>query len=189
MKLPNPDTKGKVPLETALKLRRSIRSFKKDDLTDQELAQLLWAAQGLTDKQGFRTAPLAGAVYPLEIYVIKEAGVFHYLPETHSLTLEVKEDRRPALAAAASGQNFIIEAPVSLVIAALFKKIEGSYRERARQYTYQESGHVAQNILLQATALGLGGVPVGAFNEKEVNTACTLPAELTPLYIIPIGHF
>lgn len=187
LKLPAPDKKGNITLEATLQKRRSVRSFENKDLSLKQISQLLWAAQGITNSLGFRTAPSAGAIYPIEIYVVKSDGVFRYSPVKHTLAKTMNSDQRGSLSRAALGQRSISDAPITIIIAADFEKIESKYRDRAKQYTYQESGHIAQNILLQATALSLGGVPIGAFDEEAAQNAINLSEKLTVLYLISIG--
>ena len=187
--LPAPQREGKLSLEAALSRRRSIRSFTKEPLTAEQIGQLVWAAQGITDPQGFRTAPSAGALYPLEVYVATAAGAFHYEPGPHRLQPHVAEDLRAALAAAALNQSAIAEAPAVLVITAVYERTARKYGEdRARRYATLEAGHVAQNVLLEAVALGLGAVPVGAFDDGRVARLLDLESREAPLYLIPVGH-
>jgi len=188
IKLPSPITKGTVSLEETLRKRRSKRNFKDKNLTLEQISQLLWAAQGVTDSRGYRTAPSAGALYPLEVYIVKSDGVFHYEPLDHKLTTVVSEDRRKNLALAALGQSFIAEAPLDIIIAAVYGRTKIRYGGRTERYVHMEAGHAAQNIHLEAVALGLGSVPIGAFWDDRVAKALDLPAEHKPLYIIPVGY-
>jgi len=194
--LPPPQTDSPYSLERALTQRRSVREFTREPIKLRELAQLLWAGQGITSPQGLRTAPSAGALYPLEIYVVAglveglTPGVYHYRPgpglQEHRLELVKEGDFRAALAASALGQNCIINSAVSIVITAVERRTSIKYGARATRYVAIEVGHAAQNICLQATALGLGGVTVGAFQDEKVKQ--TIGAEEEPLYIIPIGR-
>jgi SagB-type dehydrogenase family enzyme len=187
--LPKPDVKGKTTTEEAIAKRRSKRSFKNEDLTISEIGQLLWSAQGITDKKhGLRSAPSAGALYPMEIFVLNRNGVFNYSPEEHKLVLKDSGDLRKELSAAALAQGAIAEAPLDIVIVAVYSRITAKYGPRGVRYADIEAGHIAQNIQLQATALGLGSVPIGAFNDRQVKELLNLPADYTPLYIIPVGH-
>jgi SagB-type dehydrogenase family enzyme len=186
--LASPRLDGEVSLESALLHRRSVREFTAEPLSDEEVSQLLWAAQGLTSPQGGRTAPSAGALYPLEVYVVTAEGVYHYLPADHQVELHARGDRRASLQAAGLSQEAIGAAPAVFVIAAVFARTQAKYGERATRYVYLEAGHVAQNLLLQAVALDLGGVPIGAFTDAQVTLALDLPANHEPLYLIPIGH-
>ncbi len=165
-----------------------MRDFTDERLTLEELSQLLWAAQGVTAEWGGRTAPSAGALYPLEIYVVTPDGLYHYLPEGHRAEILTTEDVRASLADAALGQAAVREAPAVLVVTAVYARTEIKYGERAARYIHLEAGHAAQNVLLQAVAIGLGGVPVGAFSDAAVQRALDLPEDHEPLYLIPVGH-
>ncbi len=187
--LPSPQLKGIISLEEALAKRRSKRAFLKKDLELKEISQLLWAAQGITEPiSGFRTAPSAGALYPLEVYLVKKEGVYHYNLQEQTLEMILKGDKRRLLAVAALNQDAPREAPVTFVITAVFQRTAVKYGDRAERYVKIEVGHVGQNILLQAVALGLGGVPMGAFYDDMVQETLSLPQDHKPLYLIPIGH-
>ena len=186
--LPAPSKEGKMSLEQALAGRRSIRSFKAEALTREQISQLCWAAQGISDpKRGLRTSPSAGALYPLELYVVTGEGVEHYVPKGHALEKHREGDLRGKLQGAALGQSCVGKAPATFVIAAVVSRTQRKYGQRAERYVWMEVGHAAQNILLQATALGLGAVPVGAFRDEEVAKALSLPADHAPQYLIPVG--
>lgn len=186
--LPKPAQRGEVSLEEALTRRRSIREFTEEGVTLAEISQLLWAGQGITDPRGFRTAPSAGALYPLEVYVATGEGVHHYLPQGHRLTMLSPEDRRLGLWEAGLEQGALREASVIIVVVAIYARTEGKYGPRAERYVRLEAGHAAQNILLQATALDLGAVPIGAFYDQKVQEVLALPSDHEPLYLIPVGH-
>lgn len=186
--LPTPGQRGGVSLEEALTKRRSIRAFTEEGLTWAEISQLLWAGQGITDPQGFRTAPSAGALYPLELYAATGEGVYHYLPQGHRLAMLSPEDMRLWLWEAGLEQDALREAPAIIVITAIYARTEGKYGPRAERYVRLEAGHAAQNILLQATALDLGAVPIGAFYDQKVQEVLALPSDHEPLYLIPVGH-
>lgn len=189
VQLPQPKILSKFSLEESIFRRRSVRSFKEQDLTMYEVSQILWAAQGITDTTyGFRAAPSAGALYPITIYVAKKDGVFRYLPDGHKLLELDNKDIRPSLARASLGQNYIKEAPLTLIIAANFAVTQAKYGPRAFRYVCMEIGHVAENIQLQAVALGLGSVPIGAFWDDVVRTNVKIAETQDPLYIIPVGH-
>jgi SagB-type dehydrogenase family enzyme len=187
--LPRPKTISKYSLEQSIAERRSEREFLDRDLSDEQLSQILWAAQGITDTSfGFRTAPSAGALYPLNIYIIKKDGVFRYLPDGHRMVELSREDKRASLVRASLGQASINEAPVSIIISANFAITQAKYGPRAFRYVCMEIGHVAENIELQAVALGLGSVPLGAFWDDVIKSSLDLPENQDPLYIIPIGY-
>ncbi|MEA1977573.1 MAG: SagB/ThcOx family dehydrogenase [Chloroflexota bacterium] len=188
IELPKPNAQGSISLEQAIGSRESIRSFTNQPLSLEQLGQLLWAGQGLRDALGQRTVPSAGALFPLELYLAIEEGAYHYVPEKHQLEPHVEGDMRSSLSSAALGQECIAQAPATFLLTAVFSRIETKYgKERSPQYIYLEAGHAAQNILLQATALELHGVPVGAFYEEQVSKVLQLPQAHYPLYLIPLG--
>jgi SagB-type dehydrogenase family enzyme len=187
--LPKPQHDSEMSLEESILKRRSKRSYAAKELSLAQIGQLLWAAQGITDeRRGFRAAPSAGALYPLAIYLVKKDGFYHYDIKGHRLELIKPEDLRPALTKAAWGQGFISQAPVSIVICAVYSRITSRYGMRGNRYVDIEVGHAAQNVHLQAVALGLGSVPVGAYSDEEVSRILELPREEIPLYIIPVGY-
>jgi SagB-type dehydrogenase family enzyme len=189
LQLPAPERNGRMSLEEALAVRRSVREFTRQPLTDRELSQLLWAAQGITSPDGLRTAPSAGALYPLEVWVATASGFYHYEPHKHRLTQHLERDLRPDIYRSALMQEAILQAPVVFVIAAVYERTAQKYGEqRTPRYVHMEVGHSAQNLLLEAVALGLGGLPIGAFNDREVERVLSLPADQKPLYLIPVGH-
>ena len=175
-------------MEEALAGRRSTRTFATGAVTRVEVGQLLWAAQGVTSARGYRTAPSAGGLYPLEVYVATREGVFRYVPREHRLAPVATGDRRAALYRASLSQDAVRRAPIVFVIAAEVARTQRKYRDRARRYVHIEAGHAAQNLLLQATTLGLAGVPIGAFSDGEVRHALGCAASHEPLLVIPIGR-
>jgi len=186
--LPAPRLDGPMSLEQALLHRRSIRSFTEEQLTLEEISQLLWAAQGITRDWGARTAPSAGALYPLEIYVATPQGLYHYVPQGHRAVIVSTSDVRNALWAAGLKQDALKQAAVIFVIAAIYERTAKKYGERAERYVKLEAGHACQNLLLQAVTLGLGAVPIGAFYDSQVQSALGAPTDHEPLYLIPVGH-
>jgi SagB-type dehydrogenase family enzyme len=185
--LPAPRQQGRVSLEEALAQRRSIRAYGGRLLTWDEVSQLLWAAQGTTDPRGLRTAPSAGALYPLEVYLILPGGWYQYRSQGHQLQQLGSADLREELWAAGLRQEPLRQAPAIFVITAVVERTARKYGQRAERYAVLEAGHAAQNLLLQATALGLGAVPIGAFDDDRVRAALGLDASFTPLYLIPVG--
>lgn len=186
--VPTPKTKGTMSLEEAIAKRRSTREFTQTSITKEEISQLLWAAQGITDKKNsLRAAPSAGALYPLEIYLFTRDGIFHYNVEKHALEVLDRRDGRQELSAASFGQDMIQEAAASIVIGAVFGRVTSKYGDRGVGYVYMEAGHAAQNIHLMAVSLGLASVPVGAFDGKKVKAVLSLDNAIEPLYIIPVG--
>lgn len=187
--LPPPVQQGRMSLEETLARRRSVRDYTQEPLAYAELGQLLWAAQGITSPQGFRTAPSAGARYPLEVYIVLPEGVYHYSPQQHRLSLHLAGDKRPDLHAVALYQAAVLQAPAVIVMAAIYQRTAERYgATRTPRYVHMEIGHAAQNVLLQAVALGLGAVPIGAFYDEQVQQVLALPADQAPLYLIPVGH-
>lgn len=187
--LPKPQINKTMYLDQAIAQRRSVRSFTDKQLSPNQISQLLWAAQGITEPtKGYRAAPSAGALYPLELYVVKADGIWHYLVQQHTLRLIVKGDMRDKLAEAALGQSPVKNAPISIIITANYKKSTRKYHERGIMYTHLEAGHAAQNLVLEAVSLGLGSLTVGAFYDKSVAKLLDLPRNEDPLYIIPVGY-
>jgi SagB-type dehydrogenase family enzyme len=179
---------GGMSLGHALRARRSTREFGPERLTPAEISQLAWSAQGITHEEGYRTAPSAGALYPLELYLATSEGLFHYRPQGHLLIGVGTADVRPALQRAAHGQGAVGQAAAVFVIAAVYARTASKYgSERGMRYVHIEVGHAAENLLLQATALGLAAVPVGAFDEGAVQRVLDLPDDEDPLYLIPVG--
>ena len=189
IELPKPLLKGRMSLEESIYLRRSERNFDGAKLTINQISQLLWSAQGITDPEwGFRAAPSAGSLYPLEVYVVSSDGVFHYLPQDHQLKQMQDKDLRSALVRASLGQTFIGEASLDIVITGVFARMAAKYGPRGERYVHMEAGHAAENIHLQAVTLGLGSVAIGAFWDDVVVRILNLPVEHEPLYIISVGY-
>ncbi len=188
VRLPEPISSGEMSLEETLATRRSVRQYTSQPLTDVEISQLLWAAQGITREGRGRTAPSAGGLYPLEIYLVTARGVSHYRPESHDLEVMSSEDVRVPLFRVALSQEAVRDAPAVFVVTAVFQRTAVKYGDRAVRYVHLEAGHAAQDLLLEAVALGLGGVPIGAFDDGGVQGVLGLPQDHEPLYIIPVGH-
>jgi SagB-type dehydrogenase family enzyme len=185
---------GVVPVETALLRRRSVRSYRRTAMSMAEVSQLLWAAQGITDDQGMRTAPSAGALYPLETYLVAgrvaelEQGIYRYGPRRHELRLRVDGDRRARLATASYQQDWVKDAAAIVLISAVRRRMASRYPDRGERYILMEVGHVAQNIHLQAEALGLGTVVVGAFDDDEVKAVAELGPGEAAQCLMPVGR-
>jgi len=192
--LPEPRRTSRVSVEGAFGERRSVREFKDKALSLEELSQLLWAAQGVTAPDGGRTAPSAGATYPLEIYAVVgrvtglEAGVYRYLPERHRVALVAEGDRRGALARASLDQDWMARAPVCLALAAVEGRTARLYRERAALYVHFEAGCASENAALQGGVLGLGTCVVGAFDDDAVARVLGLGRGEQPLALMPFGR-
>jgi SagB-type dehydrogenase family enzyme len=195
VKLPSPILRSKMSLEQSIDKRRSVRRFKNDPLTLEQISQLLWSAQGTTGTGGRRATPSAGATYPLEIFIVignngvrtLAAGIYHYDVDNHSLSLHQRGDFQQKLADTALGQSFIARCPVDMVVCAIHPRTAYRYGHRGERYVHMEVGHVGENVALQAVALGLGTVMVGAFEDEEVRKALDLEEQIKPLYIIPVG--
>jgi SagB-type dehydrogenase family enzyme len=191
--LPAPDRSGTRPLETLLQQRRSVRDYADKPLALADVGQLLWAAQGITHPHGLRTAPSAGALYPLELYVVAgridglSAGIHRYRPDAHRLQAMHDGDLRGRLARAALGQSWLADAPLTVVIAAIYERTARKYGERAGRYVHIEAGHAAQNLFLQAGALELDTVVVGAFDDNAVAALLRLPGDMQPLLLMPVA--
>jgi len=196
VKLPRPELEGKVSLEEAIARRRSVRRYRAEPLTLSQLSQVLWSAQGITAGGELRAAPSAGATYPLELFAFVgkqaidglEAGIYHYEVDSHSLVCSQRGDLRRELARAALDQGFIVSAPVDIVICAIYTRTSYTYGRRGERYVHMEVGHVGENIHLQAVALGLATVEVGAFDDEEVRKVLDVEERIKPLYIMPLGR-
>jgi SagB-type dehydrogenase family enzyme len=190
-RLPEPRLSSKISVEEALSKRRSVRDYSEDSLGIEEISQLLWSAQGVTVKWGGRTAPSAGALYPLEIYVLAgkvkglKPGLYHYDPEKHVITKKVDGDLREKLTQASLDQDEITKAPATFVITAVYERTMKKYEERGIQYVHMEVGAAAENIYLQAETLNLGTVFMGAFEDDKVKKVLGIKEE--PLAIMPVG--
>jgi len=193
-KLPAARTDGSVSVETALDERRSVRRFSDDALSLSQVTQLLWAAQGRTDRRGFRTAPSAGATYPLELLVAAgrvedlAPGIYRYRPAGHDLVLVAAGDRRQKLFDAALGQHAVAAAPAVFIFFAVYERTLARYGERGIRYVHMEAGHAAQNLLLQAVSLDLSAVVIGAFHDHKVQQVLTISEDEHPLYLVPVGR-
>ncbi len=191
--LPAPRRKGRMSLEEAILARRSHRGFRSDPLKLAEAGQLLWAAQGITDAEGHRTSPSAGALYPMETYLAVTRveglapGVYHYRPEQHDLVLEKPGDVRRALTAAAHDQDCVRFSACVMLFAAVYERTTVKYGERGVGFVLREAGHAAQNVYLQAASLGLGIVVAAAFEAADVRRVTGLPEDQDPVYLIPLG--
>ena len=197
MKLPKPKTHGEVSLETAIKRRRTIRSFTSEPLSLEQCSQLFWAAQGITEDRGFkRAAPSGGALYPMDVYAVVgencvkglESGAYHYDPKSHAVSLVSKGDLRNKVAGAALSQTWMATAPLNILITAEYDRITSKYGKRGIRYAIIEAGHIGQNILLQSEAMGLGAGIVGAFNDEKVRQVVNIHPNHEPLLMLPVGY-
>lgn len=191
--LPLPRPNGAFPVERALAERRSVRYYAPRAIRQSDLSQLLWACQGISGPGGLRTAPSAGALYPLEVYLVAgeveglSPGIYHYLPAENVLETIRNGDYRVDLSLSALNQSAVREAPAVLVITAVYNRTTDKYGERGIRYVHMEAGHAAQNVYLQATSLGMGTVSIGAFHDGEMQKILSLEDE-TPLYLMPMGY-
>jgi len=194
IELPGVSLTGDASLEQLLNQRRSIRDYAAGAVSLNDVGQLLWAAQGITDARGLRTAPSAGALYPLELFLVAgevnhlSPGVYHYQPDDHRLQKIAADDQRQGLQRAALSQDWIKQAALVVVFTADYARTARKYGARAERYVHIEVGHAAQNLFLQAEALNLATVPVGAFKDDAVAGVLQLPDDLEPLLLMPVGR-
>lgn len=194
VQLPEPSKDGTGSVEKAISKRRSVRNFQNKSLTLQQISQLLWSAQGITSEDGLRAAPSAGALYPLEIYVVVgnveslEPGVYRYLPQQNQLIRTVEGDKRVELVSAASNQEWIADAPALFVFSAIYERTTGKYGQRGIRYVHMDAGFAGENLFLQAVALNLSSVVVGAFRDEQVKRVLLLDENENPMIIMPVGY-
>ena len=192
--LPKPRFDSDTSVEKALNQRRTTREFSETPLTLFEVSQLLWSAQGTTQDNRLRTAPSAGALYPLELFLVVgkvhklSSGVYKYLPATHKLAIMDKEDKRSEIASASLGQSWVRENAALLVFSSVGKRTTVKYGNRGIRYVHIEVGHAAQNVFLQVQSLGLGAAVVGAFDDEQIRKILNLPSDHHILYLMPIGR-
>jgi SagB-type dehydrogenase family enzyme len=197
--LPQPSHKGEMSVEEALHTRRSIRTFSDKTLTQEQVSQLLWATYGVTmvssSGREYKTAPSAGATYPLEIYLMAgnvdgiAPGLYKYNPGRNTLIQQQSGDLRKKTSDACLGQKMIAEAPVSIVFSAVYERTTARYGKRGEdRYVCMDLGHAAQNTYLQATAMGLGTCAVGAFEDDQLLKVLKLPDNEKVLYLMPVGY-
>jgi SagB-type dehydrogenase family enzyme len=208
VQLPAPQYDSRTSVEKAISLRRSIREYTDVPLSISEISQILWAAQGFTQERkepprmwnpkyewqgGLRTAPSAGALYPMEIYFLAgnveglAQGVYKFIPKNHSLKKMMSVDKRTDLCNAALKQASIEKAAAAIVMAAVYERTSFKYGERAERYVHIEAGSIAENVYLQGMTLGIGTVIIGAFVDKEVKSVLQLPEDENPLAIMSLG--
>jgi SagB-type dehydrogenase family enzyme len=194
VKLPTPRYRSDASIEEAMLRRRSVREYSESSLSLSEISQLLWAAQGITHQNGSRTTPSAGALFPLEVYVVAgrvddlPSGVYRYEPHGRELVLVMSGDKREDLYLATIEQECVRVGAAAIIIAAVNERTTQKYGERGIRYICMEAGHAAQNVYLQASSLDLGTVVVGAFQDERVKKVLQMPAKESPLYIMPVGR-
>ena len=186
--LPQPDTHGNMPLDEAISRRRSSRSFSPKPLPLTLIGQLLWAGQGITSPDGKRTAPSAGGLYPIELYVVTPHQVMHYLPAGHRVEVRADVDHRGELRDAALGQSAVASAPAVIVVAAVPERTRAKYGARGDTFVALEAGHVTQNILLEATEHSLAAVSVGGVDSASVRRVVAMPPADDVEYLVPVGY-
>jgi SagB-type dehydrogenase family enzyme len=202
IRLPEPSQKGTTSVEEAIQARRSRREYRNGHVTASALSQLLWCAQGITKregKRGFRAAPSAGALYPMDVFVVLPAGVFQYRPSDHLLEQVATGDRRKQLQSACLAQKMVTAASVNFVITATYETCAAKYGnladkaygrktgESAERYCIIESGCISENIHIQCESLKLGTVIIGAFVDSNVSACLSLPPQCKPLVVMPVG--
>ncbi len=204
IKLPEPRFDGRVSVEKALKERRSVRKFADKPITLADVSQLLWAAYGVTMSKpgmpdflrgGLKTAPSAGARYPLELYLVAcnvtglPAGIYRYDPANHNLVKLAAGDFRDSLAEACLDQNWLKRAAVSIVYSAVYSRTTGKYGDRGRErYVCMDLGHSGENVYLQSVAIDMGTCAIGAFTDSMLKKLIMMTAEEEPLYVMPVGY-
>lgn len=194
VRLPEPRRDGRVSLEAALWARRSVRAFTRDSLALADVAQLLWAAQGANRPDGHRTAPSAGATYPLEVLLLPArvqglpAGTYRYRSGDHALSLVQAGDQVAPFLASGARSAWLADAAAFLVITGVGERTSRRYGERGERYVAIEVGHAAQNVALQVAALGLGTTYVGSFSDSAVARVLGLPAGERAYAVLPIGR-
>ena len=190
--LPAPNTDSDVSIEKTLLTRRSIREYTGEALTLQEVAQILWAAQGTTSTRGFRTAPSASATYPLETYLVVgdveglKEGVYRYQTKEHTLLKVLDGDKRPLLTRARMGRYFIEGGAIYIAFAGIYSRTGTG--EDAKKFVHMEVGHAAQNVYLQAVSMGMGTVVIGGFSAERSRETLELSINEVPLYWMPVGR-
>lgn len=194
LSLPDPSLKSGVSVEEALRKRRSIREYADRAISIDQVSQLLWSAYGITSPEGFRTAPSAMTAYPLEIFVLAvevsglAAGFYHYVPKGHGLRSRWTGDRREELYRCTFDQKSLRQAKAIIVFTAVYERMREKLGDAGDSHVHMDLGHAGQNLHLQAVALGLGTVVIGAFRPGEVTQVLALPEEMVPLYLMPVGY-
>jgi len=194
IKLPVPRSDGGAAVEKALQSRRSMRAFSDKALTLSEVGQLCWAAQGVTDDKGHRTAPSAMATYPLEVYVLASrveglpTGLYRYLPASHELVLLRPGATSADLVAQGAKQEWIKQAPAVFMLTGVAEKANRKKTSKGERFVWVEAGLAAENFFLQAVSLGMGSTYVGGFDDEGMKRFLALPAGEEPLAVLPVGR-
>jgi SagB-type dehydrogenase family enzyme len=196
--LPSPAAPHRLDLSEALRRRKSIRDYTDEPLSLETLSYLLWAAGGIQRVEHgypFRTAPSAGALYPVETYLAVrrvdglEPGLYHFAVEEHALELLRGGEAGAEVAAAALGQRMCARAAVVFCWTAVFQRCKWKYGQRAYRYVYLDAGHIAENLALAAVQCRLGSCQIGALFDDEVNRLLDVDGrEESVLYLTCVGH-
>jgi SagB-type dehydrogenase family enzyme len=189
IQLTDPNLTGTLTFEEVLAKRRTVHQFSTEALKRSQIGQLAWAGQGVTDPQrGLRTAPSAGAMYPIELFFATAEGVYSYRPADHSLVQTSQQDIRSNLARATTTPEPIVAAGCSIIVTGSTRKLTSRFGKNSRTFVALEAGHVAQNIQLQAVCLGLGSVAIGGLDTTAVRKVCRMSRDTEPLYVICVGY-
>lgn len=197
IKLPEPKTTGVLSVEEAIAFRRTRRTFAAKPLSMPDLSQVLWAAQGITEKRWkHRAAPSGGALFPIDLHIVVRkdgvktlpAGIYKYIPDGHYLQTRSEGDVNTKLRDVGYSQTFFADSPICLILVAEPKRSTWKYGERGYRYIYMEAGHIAENIQLIGESLGFSVGLVGAFKDESVAELLNLKKDESPLYIIPVGY-
>jgi SagB-type dehydrogenase family enzyme len=189
-----PEGKDAGTLNGALTRRRSVREYQEKPISLEQVSRLLWAAQGVTGVGGLRTSPSAGAIYPLKAYVIASqvaglaAGVYRYEPDTNELAFVESGDRRKVLCQAAMGQECVAMSPMAVLLVSWDKRMKGEFGDFAEKLVLIESGHAAQNFLLEAVSMGLGGIGLAKFDGDAIRAAVPFRSDEEPRYLLLAGY-
>jgi SagB-type dehydrogenase family enzyme len=199
--LPRPSLDGSVSVEKALATRTTARSYSPASLSLAQVAQILWAGNGNIPTDAVSAAtkkviPSARKTFPIEPYLVcgegtvekLPAGVYHYDADRHALKRIIEGDLRKPMSAACKGQSWIAQAPISVIVGAVFKRAEAtSGPERGINFGVMEAGNANQNILLQARALGFETNTVGGIRDAELSKALKLPEDVRPIVLVTVG--
>lgn len=195
--LPNIDQMQTLSFDQTVKNRRSIRNYKQKNLTIMQLSYLLWISTGIQRKQQgyeFRNAPSAGALYPIETYIHAnnvenlQIGLYHYDIKNHNLEQLSKQNQSEEITKACLGQKMPTNAQLTLIWTAIFQRTKWKYKQRAYRYIYLDAGHIAQNLALCASAIGLGSCQIGAFYDNEINKILQIDGKNeSTIYLSTVG--
>ncbi len=191
--LPEPTFMSNTSIENALLSRRSMRIFKPESLSIEEISQLAWAAQGVNDPRGFRTSPSAGAFYPINLYIVTQnvenlpKGIYKYKAEEHELIQIASEENASQFFNSITTQYSLKNPAAIFIFSAKVEQIIASYGSFGKKFLYMEAGHTTQNLYLQTTSLEIGTTMIGGVNEKEIRQALNMSSYEHPLCMMPVG--